>query len=62
MLDILIRYLHLVAVLVLAVTLIIENMAIAPQITKEDVRNLIKVDAAYGLSAVVVLACGLLLC
>lgn len=61
MLDILIRYVHLGAVLVLAVTLIIENMAIAPQITKEDVRNLIKVDAAYGLSAVVVLACGVLL-
>ncbi|MES3007685.1 MAG: DUF2214 family protein [Pseudomonadota bacterium] len=61
MLDILIRYAHLAAVLVLAVTLIIENMAMAPQISKEDVRNLLKVDAAYGLSAVVVLSCGLLL-
>ena len=61
MLDILIRYLHLGAVLVLAATLIIENMAMAPQINREDIRNLLKVDAAYGLSAVVILSCGLLL-
>ena len=61
MLDILIRYLHLGAVLVLAGTLIIENMAMAPHISREDLRNLLKVDAAYGLSALVVLACGLTL-
>lgn len=61
MLDILIRYLHLGAVLVLAGTLIIENMAMAPQISREDLRNLLKVDAAYGLSALLVLACGLTL-
>lgn len=59
--DILIRYLHLFAVIVLAGTLIIENMAMAPQITREDLRNLVKVDAAYGISAGVVLACGLTL-
>lgn len=61
MLDILIRYLHLGAVLVLAGALIIENMAMAPQISREDLRNLLKVDAAYGLCALVVLACGLTL-
>lgn len=57
--DLLIRYLHLTAVLVLAGTLIIENMAMARQINQEDLRNLLKVDAAYGISAAVVLACGL---
>ncbi len=61
MLDILIRYLHLGAVLALAGALVIENMAMAPQITKEDLRNLLKVDAVYGLSALLVLACGLTL-
>lgn len=61
MLDILIRYLHLGAVLVLAGALIIENMAMAPQISREDLRNLLKVDAAYGLSALLVLVCGLML-
>ncbi len=57
--DLLIRYLHLTAVLVLAGTLIIENMAMARQISQEDLRNLLKVDAAYGISAALVLACGL---
>ncbi len=61
MLDVLIRYLHLGAVVVLAGALIIENMAMTPQISREDLRNLLKVDAAYGLSALLVLACGLTL-
>jgi len=59
--DLLIRYFHLFAVVVLAGTVIIENMAMARQITREDLRNLLKVDAAYGISAGVVLACGLAL-
>lgn len=49
--DVLIRYLHLFAVIVLAGTLIIENIAIGKQISREDLRNLLKVDAVYGLSA-----------
>ncbi len=59
--DILIRYLHLFAVLVLAGTLIIENIAIAKTVGKEDIRQLLKVDAVYGLSAIIVLLCGLAL-
>jgi len=59
--DILIRYLHLFGVVVLAGTLIIENMAISREISREDVRNLVKVDGIYGASAVVVLICGLTL-
>jgi len=57
----LIYYLHLLAVIMLAGSVIIENMAMARQITREDLRNLLKVDAAYGISAAVVLACGLTL-
>ena len=49
--DVLIRYLHLLAVIVLAGSLIIENIAIGKEISREDLRNLLKVDAAYGLSA-----------
>jgi len=59
--DILIRYLHLFAVFILAGSLIIENIAIAKTVSKEDIRQLLKVDAAYGLSAAVVLLCGLAL-
>ncbi len=59
--DILIRYLHLFGVVILAGTLIIENMAIARDISREDVRNLAKVDGVYGASAVIVLICGLIM-
>ena len=59
--DILIRYLHLFGVVVLFGALVIENMAIAREISREDVRNLAKVDALYGAAAGVVLVCGLAL-
>jgi len=57
--DVLIRYLHLFAVIVLAGTLIIENVAIGKQITREDLRNLLKVDAVYGASAGLVAILGI---
>ena len=57
--DVLIRYLHLFAVIVLAGTLIIENIAIGKEISREDLRNLLKVDAAYGLSAGLVAILGI---
>lgn len=57
--DVLIRYLHLFAVIVLAGTLIIENIAISKEISREDLRNLLKVDAVYGLSAGLVAILGI---
>ena len=57
--DVLIRYLHLFAVIVLAGTVIIENIAIRKEISREDLRNLLKVDAAYGLSAGLVAILGI---
>lgn len=59
--DILFRYLHLIAVLVLAGALIIENLAISPRLSPAEVRSLLRVDAAYGISAALVLILGLLL-
>lgn len=58
---ILFRYLHLIAVLVLAGALIIENLAISPRLSRAEVRSLLRVDAAYGISAALVLTLGLLL-
>jgi len=58
---ILFRYLHLIAIVILAGALVIENMAIARKITGEDARNLAKIDAVYGLSALLVLLFGLTL-
>jgi len=58
---ILFRYLHFIAILVLAGALLIENMASARNISGEDARNLAKVNAVYGLSALLVFLFGLTL-
>ena len=56
-----IRTLHFVAIFVLAGALVIENMALKPTINGEDARNLAKVDAVYGIAAVLTLLFGLTL-
>lgn len=61
MLYILFRYLHFIAIFVLAASLIIENMATARQLSSEDAHNLAKVDAVYGISALLVFLFGLAL-
>lgn len=58
---VLLRYLHLLAVLALAGGIIIENMAIKPQIDSEDARNLARVDAFCGLSVLLLTGIGLIL-
>ena len=45
----------------LAGGIVIENMAIKPQINSEDARNLARVDAICGLSAVLIIIFGLIL-
>jgi len=55
------RYLHFIAIIGLAGALIVENSAISRTITGEDSRNLAKVDAVYGVSAILVLFFGLVL-
>lgn len=57
----LVRLLHFAAIFVFAGALVVENMALKPQINGEDARNLAKVDAVCGMSAVLVLAFGLTL-
>ncbi len=58
---ILFRYLHFIAILVLAGSLVIENMAISRRISGEDARHLARVDAIYGISAAFVFLFGLAL-
>ena len=58
---ILFRYLHFIAILILAGALLIENMAISRNISGEDARNLAKVDRICGLSALLVFLFGLTL-
>lgn len=59
--DIAITYFHLLTIVVLAGALIIENIAISNSLTREDLHNLLKVDAAYGISAILVASAGIAL-
>ena len=61
MLYTLIRTLHFAAIFVLVGALVIENMALKPTINGEDARNLARVDALYGIGAVLTLLFGLIL-
>ena len=58
---IIIRLLHLGAILALAGAVLIENIAIKPLISTEDAHNLAKVDRVAGISAVLTLGLGLIL-
>lgn len=58
---ILFRYLHLIAIVVLAGALLIQNMAISRNISGEDARNLAKVNTVVIVSALLVLLFGLAL-
>lgn len=55
------RLLHFAAIFAFAGALVIENMATKPRISGEDARNLAKVDAVCGISAIAVLVFGLTL-
>ncbi|MFT4862980.1 MAG: putative membrane protein [Pseudohongiellaceae bacterium] len=58
---IIIRLLHLGAILVLAGAVIIENIAIKPVINTEDAHNLATVDRVAGFSAALTLGLGMML-
>ncbi|MFT4672022.1 MAG: putative membrane protein [Pseudohongiellaceae bacterium] len=53
--------LHLIAIFALVGAIVIENIATKPTITKEDIINLARVDAAAGISAILTLGFGLAL-
>jgi len=57
---ILIPYLHYIAIMSLMGSLITEHLILKPSMTKEQIKSLAVVDTIYGLSAVIVLATGLL--
>lgn len=61
MLYSLFRLLHLAAIILLAATVVIENIAIKASISGEDARNLAKVDKVAGLGLALTLIFGLLL-
>ncbi len=61
MLYSLFRLLHFIVLLIFAGALVIENMAIKPELTSEDARNLARVDRVCGMTAILTLIIGLIL-
>jgi len=57
---ILIPYLHYIGIMALMGSLITEHLILKPSMTREQIKSLAVVDTIYGLSAVIVLATGLL--
>ena len=58
--HILIPYLHFIGIMALMGSLISEHLFLKPSIKKEQIKSLAAVDLIYGISAIVVLATGLL--
>ena len=58
--EILIPYLHYIAIMALMGSLISEHLILKPGITGQQVKSLAGIDLVYGIAAIVVLATGLL--
>jgi len=58
---ILIKYIHLVAILVLFSTLVVEHLLVKSEMSSIDIKKVSTIDLIYGLSAGVVLIAGLYL-
>jgi len=56
-----VRLVHFVALFVVSATVLIHYIAFAPEISREDARNLYKVDLAFWAASVVALMAGLIL-
>ena len=61
MTEILLRYLHFLAILTIAATVLAEYLLLKPVMTRREIGRLAKIDAVYGLAAVVLLGAGLTL-
>lgn len=59
MLELSIRYLHFIGILVLVSMLVVEHLLLKGELLADELRRLARVDAIYGISALVVLATGL---
>lgn len=61
MLEITLRYLHFLSILTIAATVLGEYLLLKPVMTRKEIGRLSKIDAFYGLAAIVLLGAGLTL-
>jgi putative membrane protein len=59
--EILLRYVHFIALFVWIGALTSEHLLLKPQMSRAEIARLARIDAVYGLSAVLVVTAGLIL-
>ena len=60
MTEIIIRYFHFIGIMLLSTTLIAEYLLLSKEISLAKLKKVLKIDAVYGLSVLIVLGTGLL--
>lgn len=56
---ILVKYLHIVSILVMVSLLVVELFLLKPEMTRGELKRMSRVDSFYGLAAIAVVAAGL---
>ncbi len=59
--EIIFRYLHFISIFGIVGTLVSEHLLLKPELTRREIGRLSRIDAIYGLSALVLLGVGLTL-
>lgn len=60
-LEIILRYLHFISIFAIASVLVSEHLLLKKTLTRSEIARLSRIDAVYGIAAVVLLAAGLTL-
>lgn len=60
-LEIVLRYIHFISIFIIVGTLVSEHLLLKKELTRKEITKLAKIDALYGLAAIILLAVGLTL-
>lgn len=59
--EILLRYLHFISIFIIVATLVSEHLLLKKELTRAEINRLSRIDALYGMAALVLLTVGLTL-
>jgi putative membrane protein len=60
-LELFLRYLHFISIFAIVGTLVSEHLLLKPQLTRAEITRLSRIDAVYGIAALLLLTVGLTL-
>lgn len=59
--EVLVKYLHFISIFGVVSTVVAEHLLLKPQMSREEIRRLSRVDGVYGLASILVVGAGLTL-